>query len=173
MRKSSVTTVVSVIVGVGLLALLAFALFSPSGGRPQQGQPTPDFTLVLFDGSEISPGDLRGQIVVLNFWASWCTPCRREAPALQAVWETYEGQGIVFLGVSYKDAEDASRAFVEEFGITYPNGTDSRGRIGRLYGVTGVPETFIIDAQGKVAWFHMGEVEAGVLERQLAQMTSR
>jgi len=173
MRKSSVTTGVSVIVGVGLLALLAFAFLSPSGGRPQQGQPAPDFTLVSLDGFEISPSDLQGQVVVLNFWASWCTPCRQEAPALQAVWETYKGQGVVFLGVSYKDAEDASRAFVEEFGITYPNGTDLGGRIGRLYGVTGVPETFIIDAQGKVAWFHMGELQAGVLEQQLAQMISR
>lgn len=168
-KKSNATAIVSAIVGLGVLALLALAFLSPSGGRPRQGDPAPDFAVVLFDGSEVSLSDLRGQVVVLNFWASWCTPCRREAPELQAVWEMYEGKGVVFLGLSYKDAKDASRAFIEEFGITYPNGADPRGKISRTYGLIAVPETFVIDAEGKVAWFHIGEVQSDELARRLAQ----
>ena len=170
-KRSNVATIVSVATGLGLLVLLAFAFFSPSGGRPQQGDPAPDFSLALFDGSEMYLSDLRGQVVVLNFWSSWCGPCREEAPDLQKIWEIYEDKGVAVLGVSYKDAEDASRAFVEEFGLTYPNGADLKGKVSRAYGITGVPETFVIDAEGKVAWFYMGQVTADELVRRLAQMT--
>jgi cytochrome c biogenesis protein CcmG/thiol:disulfide interchange protein DsbE len=168
--RINVTTVISVAVGVGVLVLLAFALFSPGGGRPLQGEPAPDFTLASFDGSEISLSDLQGQVVVLNFWASWCSPCRQEAADLQSVWEMYEGQGAVFLGVSHKDAEDAARAFVEEFGLTYSNGADPGGKISRAYGITGVPETFVIDGEGKVARSYIGPVVADELALRLAQM---
>jgi cytochrome c biogenesis protein CcmG/thiol:disulfide interchange protein DsbE len=172
-KRHNVTGIVSAVVGLGLLAVLAFAFFAPSGGRPAQGEPAPDFTVTLLDGSKASLSDLRGQVVVLNFWASWCNPCRQEAPALQRVWETYRDRGVLFVGVSYKDAEDASRAFVQEFGLTYPNGTDLKGDIGRTYGVTGVPETFIIDAQGRVARFYLGEIQAEELAQSLAQMTGQ
>jgi len=167
-----VIRIISIVFGLGLLALLAFA-FSPGSGRPLQGDPAPGFSLVLFDGSEVSLSDLRGQVVVLNFWASWCTPCRREAPELQKVWEMYEGKGFVFVGVSHKDAEDASRSFIQEFGITYPNGADLRSKISRAYGVTAVPETFVIDAEGRVAWVYIGEVQADELVQRLAQMVAR
>ena len=169
----NVTRILSIVVGLGLLALLAFAFFSPYGGRPLQGEPAPDFSLDLFDGSEVSLSDLRGQVVVLNFWASWCNPCRQEAPDLQEMWEMFEGRGVMFLGLSYKDAEDASRAFIQEFGITYPNGADPRGKIGRSYGVTAVPETFVIDAEGKVAWIKVGPVQADELVRRLALMVAQ
>ena len=169
-RKSYVPSIVSIVVGLSLLALLAFAFLSPGGGRPLQGDPAPDFSMVLFDGTEVSLSDLSGQVVVLHFWASWCNPCRKEAPDLQKIWELYEGRGIVVLGVSYKDAEDASRAFVEEFELTYPNAADLKGKVSRAYGITAVPETFVIDAEGKVAWFFAGQVTAEELTRQLAQM---
>lgn len=169
-KRNNVTTFVSAAIGLALLALLAFAIFSPSGGRPLQGELAPDFTLTLLDGAQMSLSDLRGQVVVLNFWSSWCAPCREEAPDLQAIWETYQDKEVVFLGVSYKDAEDVSRAFVQELGLTYLNGADPRGRISRAYGVTAVPETFVIDAEGKVAWFYVGQVVAEDLAQRLAQM---
>jgi len=169
MKKSSVSKIILFLVGLGLLILLAFAFLSPQGGRPQQGEAAPDFNFVSFDGADISLSDLGGQVVVLNFWASWCGPCRQEAPELQEVWESYKGRGVVFVGLSYQDAEEASRAFIEEFGITYPNGVDST-KIARRYGLTGVPETFVIDAEGKVAWFYVGEVQADELAQRLAQM---
>jgi len=169
-KKVSVSTILFAAVGVGVLALLAFALTSSDRGRPQPGEPASDFSLPLFDGTQLSLSDLRGQVVVLNFWASWCAPCRKEAPDLQTVWEMYQGQGVVFLGITYQDARNASQKFVEEAGITYPNGIDEKGRISRQYGVTAVPETFIIDRQGRVAWVHIGEVQAGELLRRLEQL---
>ncbi len=172
-KKGNVTTIISVAIGLGLLALLASAFLLPNGGRPQEGDPAPDFTLTLLDGTKISLRDLRGQVVVLNFWASWCDPCRKEAPDLQKAWEMYKDKGVVFMGVSHKDAEDASRAFVQEFGLTYLNGIDPRGRISRAYGLTGVPETFVIDAEGRVAQFYWGEVQVDDLVQRLAEMTGQ
>lgn len=169
-NKSNLCTIISAAVGLGLLTLLTIAFLSADNGHPRQGDPAPDFSLTLLDGSEVSLSDLRGHVVVLNFWASWCSPCRTEAPVLQRAWETYKDRGVLFLGTSYHDAGGASQAFIEEFGITYPNGVDLRGRISRAYAVTGVPETFIIDRDGRVAWFLIGEVQADALARQLEQL---
>ena len=168
--KGNVSLTIWIVVGLGLVALVAFGFLSPRVSRPQPGEPAPGFSLPLFDGSEVSLGDLRGQVVVLNFWASWCAPCRAEAPGLQSVWEQYEDRGVVFLGVTYKDAEAASLEFVETFGITYANGVDAQGRISRAYGVVAVPETFIIDRDGDVAWVHIGAVKADALSRELARL---
>jgi cytochrome c biogenesis protein CcmG/thiol:disulfide interchange protein DsbE len=166
--KSSLSTRLSVVVGLVLLGLLTYGfLSSRGGGRLQRGELAPDFALVLFDGSEVSLADLRGQVVVLNFWASWCSPCRREAPALQETWAMYEDQGVAFVGVTYQDTKGASERFIQEFGITYPNGKDEKGQISRAYGVTGVPETFVIDRNGQVTWFQIGEVRAEELARQV------
>jgi cytochrome c biogenesis protein CcmG/thiol:disulfide interchange protein DsbE len=164
------STIISLVVGLALVALLVVALLTRYTGRPQLGDPAPEFALTLLDGSEMSLSDLRGQVVVLNFWASWCFPCRREAPALQQVWESYRNQGVAFLGLSYQDVQSASQAFIEEFGITYPNGMDVRGRISRSYGITGVPETFVIDRDGNLVWFNVGEVSADTLIEQLERM---
>jgi cytochrome c biogenesis protein CcmG/thiol:disulfide interchange protein DsbE len=158
------------VVGLVILALLVYGLLSSrQGGRPQPGEPAPDWSLTLLDGSEVALADLGGQIVVLNFWASWCAPCRREAAGLQSVWESYQDRGVVFVGVTYRDARDASLAFIEEYGITYTNGVDEMGRISDAYGVTAVPETFIIDRQGRLNWLKIGEVQAAELTRRLEQ----
>jgi cytochrome c biogenesis protein CcmG/thiol:disulfide interchange protein DsbE len=173
LRSRDISTAISAVVGLALLALLTFAFLSSDRGRLQQGDLAPDFSLTLFDGSEVSLNDLRGQVVVLNFWASWCAPCRREAPALQETWETYKGKGVIFLGVTYKDAKKASQEFITEFGITYSNGIDARGQISRAFGVVAVPETFIIDSDGKVAWFRIGEIQAQDLVEQLEQLQNK
>jgi cytochrome c biogenesis protein CcmG/thiol:disulfide interchange protein DsbE len=86
------------------------------------------------------------------------------------VWEEYRDRGVVLLGVTYKDAEAASRKFVETYGLTYGNGFDVQGRISRAYGVVAVPETFIIDRDGNVAWLYIGPVEAAVLSQQLERL---
>jgi cytochrome c biogenesis protein CcmG/thiol:disulfide interchange protein DsbE len=136
-------------------ATLVYAV-AGRGSAPLREGPAPDFTLELFDGGQLSLNELRGQVVVLNFWASWCPPCRQEAPILEAVSEQYRGQGVTFVGLNYEDADSPARAFVEEFGITYPNGPDVRSRIARVYGVQGVPETFIINPEGEIAEVFIG-----------------
>lgn len=140
----------ALVVIVALLGLLAVGL-RRAGGGPEIGKPAPDFTLQLYDGGELTLSDLRGQVVVVNFWASWCDPCRDEAPALERVWRDYKDRGVVFIGVDYVDVESSARSYLAEFDTTYPNGLDKGQRISHAYRIRGVPETFFIDKDGDIA----------------------
>ena len=148
-------------VAVGFLLILGYGLRSRSGSLV--GAPAPDFALSLFDGGELSLADLRGSVVVVNFWASWCAPCRDEAPVLERVWREHEDQGAVFVGVNFRDVPAKAKAFIKEFDLTYPNGPDPYNRVSRAYGITGVPETFLIARDGHVVEHYIGPVsEAGL-----------
>jgi cytochrome c biogenesis protein CcmG/thiol:disulfide interchange protein DsbE len=151
-------TAVFVIVAA-LLALVAFQM-SRNGplapGRVGEGERAPDFTLQTFDGESIHLADLRGRVVVVNFWASWCVPCEAEAAELEGAWQRYRDQGVVFLGVAYVDTETASRGFLEEFGVTYPNGPDLQTKISHGYRVRQVPETFVVDPAGTLSAVFIG-----------------
>jgi cytochrome c-type biogenesis protein CcmF len=155
---------------VGLIALAAAGLVmwgtGRPGGRPPTGYPAPDFTLTLLDGSTLALSELSGRVVVVNFWATWCTPCEEELPALQAIWEEYQEQ-VTFVGVAFQEDETAVQEMAAEFGLTYPVGLDPQGRIYASYGLTGVPETFVIDPSGKVAYKHIGPVSAEQLRGEL------
>jgi cytochrome c biogenesis protein CcmG/thiol:disulfide interchange protein DsbE len=165
--------------GVGPVALLILltvvavaAVVGVAFVRNSQAQPTsglaPDFTLTTFDGQTMRLSDLRGQVVVLNFWASWCGPCREEAPALEAVWRDYQDRGVTVLGVAFADLDPDSVAFLQEFGVTYPNGPDTGTVISKeQYHIKGVPETFIIDQQGEVAQFIFSVVDEQQLRATL------
>lgn len=153
-------TLITVI--VALFLLLASVLWGLGGGPLDEG-PAPPFSLGLFDGGEFSLEDLRGQVVVINFWASWCAPCREEAPILERAWRAYKERGVTFIGVDYMDAEPWARAFIEEFDITYPNGPDLDSKIAHAYRIRGVPETFIVDREGDIAHLQIGPIDEATL----------
>jgi cytochrome c biogenesis protein CcmG/thiol:disulfide interchange protein DsbE len=141
---------------LGLLTLLAFGLRRAQRGPVQVGETAPDFELTAFSGERFRLNELSGKVVVVNFWASWCIPCEDEAGYLESAWQTYRSRGdVVFLGVDYADTESQALAFLEEFGVTYPNGADLGTRISQAYRITGVPETYIIGPDGKLAAFKL------------------
>ena len=126
------------------------------------GDAAPDFGLTLLDGTSLRLSDLQGKVVVLNFWGSWCPPCRKEMPAFQRIWEEYRDQGVVFLGVAVSDRETTARAFAKKVGVTYPLGLDKTGAITIAYRVLSFPTTFVIDSQGNEAK-RFGIANEGVL----------
>lgn len=158
--KNRASCLITVAVATAVLLLVAYGLFSQ---RSLEGGPAPGFALSLFDGGEVSLLDLRGRVVVLNFWASWCTPCREEAPALEQIWREYQAAEVSVVGVNIKDARANALAFIDEFEISYPNGPDSYGRISGSYRVYRVPETFVINTDGEIATRFVGPV----VEQQL------
>ncbi len=146
-----------------LLVLLAITLGKRQQGTVQPGEQIPDFTLTLYSGyefegrSEVKLSDLKGRVVVLNFWASWCKPCEQEAAELEQAWRNYEPSGsVVFLGADYVDTEPEARIYMQKFDITYPTGPDLATRISQLFRIQGVPETYFIDKQGVLQYVKIG-----------------
>ncbi|HEX2907292.1 MAG TPA: TlpA disulfide reductase family protein [Phototrophicaceae bacterium] len=160
------------LIGILMIAVVfGVALLQRNQTQPQAGA-APDFTLTTLDGQTYRLADLKGQVVVINFWASWCQPCRVEAAELQRVWDKYKDQGVTFLGVAYTDTERGAKAFINEFSQTYPNGLDIGTKISDLYNIQGVPETFIVNQKGEVVEFIMQQVNeaelSALLDRVLA-----
>lgn len=157
---------VFVLVG-GLLVVVAVQMRRNgplAAGRVGEGERAPDFTLQTFDGQSLNLADLRGQVVVVNFWASWCLPCEEEAADLEATWRQYQDQGVTFVGIAYVDTETASREYLERLNITYPNGPDLRTQISHRYRVRAVPETFVVDQTGTLAHVFVGPITQAALQ---------
>jgi cytochrome c biogenesis protein CcmG/thiol:disulfide interchange protein DsbE len=139
-----------------------------------ENAPAPDFELPSLDGgTPLALSSFRGQVVVLNFWASWCAPCRLEAPGLRRVSDRYRERGVRFLGVDYRDDDAAGRAFVDEFHLPYPSVTDPSGSLAYDYQLIGFPTTFIIDAAGTIRYRFVGYLDENVLEKALDDVLSR
>ena len=161
---------------LSLLAVLGWGLVNSTKARPEAGQTAPDFEVLFYDDykwqeiSQASLSDMRGHVVVLNFWASWCTPCRMEADLLEASWRKYKDQGVIFLGVTYADVEPNAMDFLEEFDITYPNAPDLRTAISADYEITGVPETFFIDKEGTISSVHIVPLDERTLNSTIEQL---
>ncbi|HWP57757.1 MAG TPA: TlpA disulfide reductase family protein [Candidatus Acidoferrales bacterium] len=151
-----------------LLGLLAYGFYRDPRYIPSPllGKPAPDFRLVTFDGKEIRLAELRGQVVFLNFWSSWCPPCRAEAQDLEAAWRALKDDSVVFLGVAIQDRKENALAFLREFDVTYPNGMDT-GDIAISFGVWGIPETFFINRDGVISYKHVGTLGPGLLAAKI------
>jgi cytochrome c biogenesis protein CcmG/thiol:disulfide interchange protein DsbE len=158
-----------IVIVIGVIALLAYGFTRDARyiRSPLIAKQAASFSLTLFDGKVIRLEDLRGKVVFLNFWASWCIPCRAEAKTLEAAWQKYKDRGVVFLGVNVQDKEEDGRAFIKEFGITYLNGRDASGKTAVDYGVWGIPESFFIDRQGRITYKHAGEISAQIIAAKL------
>lgn len=156
---------------VGLLVVI---LYSGVGRDPRYipspllGRAAPDFSLELFGGETVRLSELRGKTVLVDFWASWCLPCREEARDLEAAWKR-QGDDVAFLGVNVQDREEDARKFIEEFGVSFPNGRDRDGRIAVDYGVWGVPEAFFISPGGRITYKHVGPIPPSVLAAKLEE----
>jgi cytochrome c biogenesis protein CcmG/thiol:disulfide interchange protein DsbE len=148
---------------VALLVVVAMGLRRAQQGTVQPGQKIDNFTLTLFSGyeyegkTEVSMADLRGKVVVINFWASWCKPCEQEAAELQQAWEIYEPTGeVVFIGADYVDTEPEARVYLKKFGITFPNGPDLATKLSQYFRIKGVPETYFVDRDGVLQYVQVG-----------------
>lgn len=151
---------------LGLLGLLGWALVRVTSGQVDSGK-APDFTITSFDGETLTLSQLRGQVVIINFWASWCPPCREEAAYLEATWRKYQDQGIVFIGVDYVDTEKEALAYIEEFDITYFNGPDLGTRISQAYRMDGVPETYYVAKNGELRGVKIGPLAPPELDEKI------
>jgi cytochrome c biogenesis protein CcmG, thiol:disulfide interchange protein DsbE len=156
-----------------VLALFAYGLSRDPRSIPSPlvGRQAADFTLALFGSGTFTLAEQRGKVVVMNVWSSWCIPaCYNEAPALEAAWQRYRGKEVIVLGINYQDREAAARDFLARFRHTFPNGPDVGSKVAIEYGVYGVPETFFIDRDGRIAYKHVGEISLPILVQQIERL---
>ena len=147
---------------------VSLAQANPTGRppAPQVGHPAPDFTLTTLAGDSLTLSELRGTAVVLNFWATWCGPCRSEMPAFESVWQAQRGN-VIFVGVDVREASNAVESFASSLGITYPLPLDSIGEVADIYRVRAFPSTFFIDAEGVVQEVVLGAISRPALVSNL------
>lgn len=153
--------IIVLLILVAFLIILGLGLLQTQQGSITIGEKAPDIPLITFDGQEIHLEELTGKVLVVNFWASWCKPCEQEAVDLEAAWHYYEpGGDVVFLGVAYVDTEPEARAYIQKFGITYPNGLDLGTRISQNFRISGVPETYIFDRDHVLQFIQIGPFQS-------------
>ena len=172
--RRALLPVAAVVVAVALAAWLGSAGLrrDPAAIRsPLLGRPAPDFALRTLDADRmVRLGDLRGQVVVLNFWASWCAECRLEHPALSAAWSRFRDAGVVLVGVDFQDDRASAHAYLSERGASWPVVADPGSRTALDYGVYGIPETFFIGPDGRIAAKQVGPVTYDQLVREITRL---
>ena len=157
MKKNSLVKDLLIILGVAVVAFLVIYLQRGELKQIKLGAPAPDFRLVSIDGREVSLSDFKGKVVLLNFWATWCSPCKEEIPSLNSLYSMLHSQGLVILAVSEDNRGlDAVKPFVERYGIIFPVLLDPSRKVGSLYSIGGVPETFLIDRDGIIRYKFVG-----------------
>jgi len=142
---------------IAVVLFFAFGLRVRGESQPSSG-PAPDFSVKTFDGQSVHLSDLRGKVVVLNFWASWCIPCRDEAVLLEKTWEQYKDRGVVFVGIDWVDTDTNAESYIKQYHLTYLNAPDLGTTIGPLYRIKGVPDTYIVGKDGTIYSNSLGPI---------------
>ena len=170
----AILTAVNLVLGGVLWSLLTPSthLISGQAFSPLVGHPAPNFFFTSWNGQTLQLAALTGHPVILNFWASWCDPCRKEAPVLESAWQRHQRDGLLLLGVDHHDTASAAQQFLQTYGITYPNGPDAADRISARYGVNDIPTTIFIDRSGIVVRAILGQLTAATLEGAIQQLDS-
>jgi cytochrome c biogenesis protein CcmG, thiol:disulfide interchange protein DsbE len=160
--------------GVAAVVAIIVALLASGLGRdpsviasPLVGRLAPNFTLAQLDGPPVTLSKLRGQVVVINFWASWCAECKTEQAALDQAWQRFQDSGVVVVGVNFEDETSAARGYVRTADVTYPVVEDADSSAALAYGLRGVPETFIVNRSGRIVNRIIGSVDAADLASQI------
>jgi cytochrome c biogenesis protein CcmG, thiol:disulfide interchange protein DsbE len=166
--------IITLAVLIPFIGLLAYGFFRDPRYIPTPliGRDAPNFSLTLYNGEKIRLADLRGKSVFVNFWSSWCPPCIAEAKDLERTWEQLKDKNVVFVGVQIQDSEANGKAFVSQYGVTYPNGVDP-GRIAIDFGVWGIPESFFVDPDGRITYKHVGGVSSEIVVAKLGEATQK
>ncbi|HEX4669738.1 MAG TPA: TlpA disulfide reductase family protein [Solirubrobacterales bacterium] len=167
----SARSAIAVLAVLAIVGLLTFGLLSKGSSGVALGEIAPTSSLPhLEGGGEGSLSDYRGHWVLVNFWASWCVPCREEAPALESFQRRHRDGSFTVLGIDSRDLSGDGRAFVRRFGLSYPQLRDGDGATAHDFGTTGVPENYLVDPQGKVRALVRGPVDEGYLESEVAPL---
>ena len=133
-------------------------------------EPVPNFTLSTIDGKDFHFSDYKGKPILINFFASWCLPCREEMPVLEKIVREYGPKGVVFLGIAVDDTEEKMKDFIAKYGVTFPVGLDKTAAIQKSFGIYGIPTTYFIDKQGVINYFHSGSVTEELLQHELDKL---
>jgi peroxiredoxin len=140
---------------------LTIADYQASANRDRR--PGPDYSAPALGGGSIDSGSYAGKVVVVNFWASWCGPCRQEAPALEDLWREYQARGVQFIGINFKDDDAAAKAYEDEFDITFPSASDPSGKLAHEFGVLALPSTFVLGEDGMIEYQFTGIISEPLL----------
>jgi cytochrome c biogenesis protein CcmG/thiol:disulfide interchange protein DsbE len=170
-RRALLLAAVAVAVSAVVVLLSIGLSRDPSAtASPLVGRAAPDFTLAQLDGEPVTLSKLRGQVVVVNFWASWCAECHTEQPALNQTWQRFRDSGVVVVGVNFEDTADDAGDYVRATGVEYPVVEDSDSRTALAFGVRGIPETFLIDRTGRIVDRIIGPVDATKLADRIGPL---
>ncbi len=166
--------VVGAVVALVVVLVLAFRRDPRDLRTGTVGKPAAAFTLPRLDGQgSVTVDGTQGKVIVLNFFASWCLPCKQENPALVRVWERYRSSDVLFVGILYQDSQDAGRAYVRDNGVTWPTVSDDDGRVAFAYGVFGIPETYFIGPDGIIAGRHIGPIDEATLTNGIESLRAQ